>query len=81
MTTHEALEKALRKIIPGGDTVELDRMTPLLDKGYIDSTGILDLILVLEEEFGIEIGDEEVIPDNFESIDRIAAFVDSKRRS
>lgn len=50
----------------------------LLDNGIIDSLGFLDLICFLEEEFKIQISDEEVLPENFESIKIMSVFVQSK---
>ena len=50
----------------------------LLDHGIIDSTGVLEVIGFLEDEFGIAVADEELIPENLESIGRIAAFVERK---
>lgn len=46
-----------------------------LDAGIIDSTGILELIAFLSQQYGIAIDDEEAIPDNLDSISRISAFV------
>ena len=51
----------------------------LLDRGIIDSTGVLELITVLEGEFGIEVADDEMVPDNLDSIARIEAFVARKQ--
>ena len=51
----------------------------LIGQGVIDSTGILEVIVFLETEFSIKISDEEMTPENFESIDAIAAFVDRVR--
>ena len=50
----------------------------LLETGTIDSTGILELVLFLEEKFSIKVDDEDLIPDNLDSINRIANFVDGK---
>ena len=50
----------------------------LLEKGIIDSTGVLELILYLEEQFGIKIDDEEVIPENLDSVSNIETFIRGK---
>lgn len=50
----------------------------LLESGIIDSLGILDLVSFLEQEFGIMVGDDELIPENFESVDRLSSFVERK---
>lgn len=47
----------------------------LLDQGIIDSTGVLEVIYFIEETFGIKVEDSEMLPDNLDSIERIANFV------
>ena len=49
-----------------------------LEKGIIDSTGILELVTFVEDEFNIEVGDEELIPDNFDSIEKLTAYTQRK---
>ena len=49
-----------------------------LEHGIIDSTGILELVSHLEETYGIEVADEELNPDNFDSINKIAAYLARK---
>ena len=51
----------------------------LLDSGIIDSMGTLEVVEYLESEFGIEVSDEEMIADHFDSIQSIAQFVESKQ--
>ncbi len=50
----------------------------LLESGTIDSTGILELVLFLEENFSISVEDEELVPENLDSINKIADFVTRK---
>lgn len=50
----------------------------LLGAGLIDSTGILELVSFLETEFGIAVLDEEIVPENLDSVQQIAAYVDHK---
>ena len=50
----------------------------LLDAGLIDSTGILELVSYLESAFGIVVQDEEIVPENLDSVGQIAAYVDMK---
>jgi acyl carrier protein len=61
-----------------GDDQGLDDDTSFLENGIIDSTGILELVLFLDEEFSIEIADEELIPENLDSINRIVSFLNWK---
>ncbi len=49
-----------------------------LDAGLIDSTGILELICFVEKTFGVQVADEEVVPDNFDSVERLSTYVCSK---
>lgn len=53
----------------------------LLGKGVIDSTGVLELVGFLQERFDIRMEDDEIIPDNLDSIDNLINFVDKKLRS
>ena len=49
-----------------------------LDEGIIDSTGILELVSFLEEEFSISVEDEELIPENLDSIVNVVAYLERK---
>lgn len=57
----------------------LDDEASLIDSGIVDSTGVLEVIAFLEDEYGISIEEREIVPDNFESIGRIVRFVERKR--
>ncbi len=50
----------------------------LLQGGVLDSLGVLDLVAFVENEFGIQVSDEELLPENFQTIISLAAFVYSK---
>ena len=52
----------------------------LLDAGIVDSTGVLEVVQFLESEFGLEVLDHEIVPENVDSISRIAAFIERKRQ-
>jgi acyl carrier protein len=49
--------------------------TALLEKGILDSLGILDVVSFLETEFSMVIGDEELVPENFQTLGTLSAFV------
>lgn len=51
----------------------------LMDSGIMDSTGILELIMFLEETFGIKVADEEMIPANLDSVSNAVAFIERKQ--
>ncbi len=58
-----------------GDDQGLDNDASFLDNGIIDSTGILELVTFLDETFNIEIADEELVPENLDSINQIVSFL------
>jgi len=60
------------------DPSALDDDASLLDRGIVDSTGVLEVIGFLEKEFSIEVGDAEIVPDNLDSIGKITGFVGRK---
>jgi acyl carrier protein len=63
----------------GEDARELPGSASLIEAGIIDSTGALELVGFLEETYGVEISDAELIPENLDSIDKIMRFVTAKR--
>ncbi len=50
-----------------------------LESGIIDSTGMLELVTFVEEQYGIKVDDDELVPENLDSLRRISAFVARKR--
>lgn len=61
-----------------GDDADLTDETSFLETGIVDSTGILELVEFLEQEFHIQISDEELLPENLDSITQIASFLLTK---
>ena len=61
------------------DAKALDDSVSLMQGGTMDSTGILELIMFLEEKFGIKVGDEEMIPANLDSVNNVVDFVGRKK--
>ena len=61
------------------DPAKLDDEASLLDRGIIDSTGVLEVIAFLEREFQVAVADEEMVPENLDSIARLAAYVERKK--
>lgn len=59
----------------GKDDESLEDTTSFLDMGIIDSTGVLEIILFIEEAFDIKMNDQEMLPENLDSIANIARFV------
>ena len=61
-----------------GDGEALKEGTSFMEEGIIDSTGILELVFFLEENFSISVEDDELIPENMDSLRSIAGFIDRK---
>ena len=61
-----------------GNGEGLENTTSFLDEGIVDSTGVLELVNFLEEEFSIKVADEELIPENLDSLDNLAAYLEKK---
>jgi acyl carrier protein len=57
------------------DASRLPDGASLLDMGVIDSTGVLELVLLIEENFSMQVVDSAIVPENFDSVDRIVSFV------
>jgi acyl carrier protein len=61
-----------------GETNGFKDNTSFLEEGIIDSTGVLEMVNFLEEEFPITVEDEELIPENLDSINNIEAYLQQK---
>ena len=79
MTTEQRIRQFIVENFYVSDPSELADDTSLITSGYVDSTGMLEVISFLESEFGIRIRDQEMIPENLETIARISAFIGRKK--
>jgi acyl carrier protein len=61
-----------------GDDLGLKDDSSFLNGGFLDSTGIMHLVAYLEETYSVTIEDEELVPENLDSIDKVAAFLETK---
>ena len=61
-----------------GDGDQLQDDTSFLEMGIIDSTGVLELVMFLEETFGMKIQDDELVPENLDNLNNIAAYLERK---
>lgn len=59
---------------------EIDGDESLIGNGYIDSTGIIGLVSFIENTFGIRVADQDIIPENFDTINNIYAYIERKLR-
>lgn len=81
MEKNESEVKArLREFVSGNfllgkSASEVGDADSFLESGIVDSTGILEFVGFLQETWGIEVADEELLPENFDTINNLAAFV------
>jgi acyl carrier protein len=61
-----------------GNADGLKDNTSFLEEGIIDSTGVLELVTFLEEEFNIKVADEDLVPENLDSINNVSAYLQRK---
>ena len=61
-----------------GDGDKLADDTPLFEKGIIDSTGVLELVAFIEDNFHVKVTDEELVQENFSNLIAIEKFLQSK---
>jgi acyl carrier protein len=69
----------LDELAPGTGLAAIDPATNLLSRAIIDSHGLMQIMAFIEERYEIAIGDEDLLPENFESIARIESFVAGRR--
>jgi acyl carrier protein len=79
MKIAESIRKFLTTNFYIADPEDLGSDASLLGRGIVDSTGILEVVAFLESEFGVSVGDDEMLPSNLDTIDNLAAFVERKR--
>lgn len=63
----------------GHDSNTINDDDSFLDKGIIDSTGVLELVSFIEETFKIKVEDEELIPDNLDSLNKLFIYIQKKK--
>jgi acyl carrier protein len=78
------MKKIIRQYILGNllfteDESALQDNDSFLAQGIIDSTGVLEIILFIEETFNIKVNDDEMLPANLDSVDHLAAFITRKQ--
>jgi acyl carrier protein len=80
----EAVRKDIRQFILdtflfGDDSGSFSDTDSFMQKGIIDSTGVLELTSFLEEKYEFQVEDEELVPTNLDSVDNLVAFVCRKK--
>jgi acyl carrier protein len=78
MENKQAIREFIVENFLFGEDNGLKDDTSFLDEGIMDSTGALELINFIEEKFSIQVEDEEIIPENLDSINNVAAYLGRK---
>ena len=78
MTNSDLIKEFIIDNFLFGEANHFDQNTNLFDKGIIDSTGIIELVGFIEKTFKVTIEDEELIVDNFSTLNSIAQYLQSK---
>jgi acyl carrier protein len=69
------------KFLPSAGKENFDDDDSFMDRGLIDSTGVLELLEFIEDQFNISVEDEEIIPDNLDSISQLTTFIHKKKEN
>jgi acyl carrier protein len=81
-TTTSSIEQRIQAFLlekfPMARKAGIGKDTALLEKGILDSLGILDIVSFLETEFSMLISDDELVPENFQTLGTLSAFVVKK---
>ena len=80
----EKIKESIKKFVLdnflfGAEEDALKNDDSFLEKGIVDSTGVLEVVSFIEDEFNISVSDEELVPENLDTIDNLAGFVKRKQ--
>jgi acyl carrier protein len=67
------------KVLYVDDGFEYSNDSSFIEEGLVDSTGIMEIVMYVQSAFGITVDPHEVTPDNFDSVNKLVAFIHSKR--
>ena len=81
MRVEEILQKHIAETILFSNSYPYEDTDSFMENGVLDSMNVMELVSFLEQEFGIQVADHEIIPDNFDSIRQMSAFVQSKQQA
>ncbi|MCL4294799.1 MAG: acyl carrier protein [Anaerolineae bacterium] len=71
-------EYVAKNLLFSGDGFKYSDDASFLEEGIVDSMGVLELVMFIEETFGVSADDQEIIPDNFDSVNKLANYVAGK---
>jgi acyl carrier protein len=80
MSYHEEVRSFIVDNFLFGDDAGLADDTSFIKEGIIDSTGVMQLVSFIQDRFLVTVDDEELTPDNLDSINKVSSFIERKRR-
>jgi acyl carrier protein len=78
MSIKDQINEYILEFVTYGEPIDGDDAS-LIESDLIDSTGVMELVMFLEETFGITVEDEDIDPANFETVNLVSAFVERKK--
>ena len=78
MHVEEILRKHIAETILFSEVYPYTDTDVFMENGILDSVNVMELVAFLEQRFGIQVSDHEIVPENFDSIDRLASFLRNK---
>ena len=81
MRVEEILRKHIAETILFSSSYPYEDTDSFTENGVLDSMNVMELVSFLEQQFGIQVADHEIIPDNFDSIRQMSTFVQSKQQA
>lgn len=67
-----------QNLLFSGDEFKYSNDVSFLEEGIVDSLGVMELVSFVEDHFGVSVDDQEITPDNFDSVSKLAAYVQGK---
>lgn len=67
-----------QNLLFSGDEFKYSNDASFLEEGIVDSLGVMELVSFVEDQFGVTVDDQDITPDNFDSVSRLAVYVQSK---
>ena len=80
MTIEDQIKEYIAKnLLFSSDGFKYGDDASFLEEGIVDSQGVMELVLFVEENFNVEVKDTEIVPDNFDSVSRLSSFIRRKQ--
>ncbi len=79
MNTLESIVSFIEENFLFGDKIHVSQEQSLTKNNVIDSTGILEIISFIEHSYNISVHDEDIVPENFDSIQSITQYINTKK--